>query len=103
MRTALDDRQRRLAEGLRGAGLILLGLINDILDLSKIESGRLELEATEFEVRTVLDETATVVMGPADEKGIELVVDCDARRAAACCAATRSDSGRSSPTWPPTR
>ncbi|MGA8258533.1 MAG: response regulator [Nocardioides sp.] len=78
MRTTLDDRQRRLAEGLRGAGLILLGLINDVLDLSKIESGRLDLEATEFEVRTVLDETTTVVMGPADEKGIELIVDCDA-------------------------
>ncbi len=77
MRTALDDRQQRLTEGLRGAGLILLGLINDVLDLSKIESGRLDLEATEFEVRSVLDETTTVVMGPAAEKGIELIVDCD--------------------------
>jgi len=76
MRTPLDDRQRRLTEGLRGAGLILLGLINDVLDLSKIESGRLDLEATEFEVRTVLDETTTVVIGPAAEKGIELIVDC---------------------------
>ena len=45
LRTDLDDHQRRLAEGLQGAGLTLLGIINDILDLSKIEAGKLELEA----------------------------------------------------------
>ncbi|WP_148611955.1 response regulator [Nocardioides rubriscoriae] len=77
LRTDLDDRQRRLAEGLRGAGLTLLSLINDVLDLSKIESGKLELEAIEFDVRRVVDETATILAGPAAEKGLELVVGCD--------------------------
>ena len=76
LRTRLDARQQRLAEGLRGAGLTLLSLINDILDLSKIESGKLELEAIEFDVRDVLDETAMILAGPAVDKGLELVVGC---------------------------
>ncbi len=76
MRTGLDDHQRRLAEGLQSAGLTLLGIINDILDLSKIESGKLELEAADFDVRAVFEQTAAVLSGPAHEKGLELVVAC---------------------------
>ncbi|MDO9496381.1 MAG: ATP-binding protein, partial [Nocardioides sp.] len=76
LRTELDDRQRRLTEGLRGAGLTLLGLINDILDLSKIESGKLELEAEDIDIRSVFERTAAVLAGPAHEKGLELVVAC---------------------------
>jgi two-component system sensor histidine kinase/response regulator len=76
LRTELDERQRRLAEGLRGAGLTLLGLINDILDLSKIESGKLELEAEDIDIRSVFEQTAAVLAGPAHEKGLELVVAC---------------------------
>ena len=73
--TELDGQQRRLAEGLRGAGLTLLALINDILDLSKIESGKLELEVTEFDLRAVVDETTLILAGRAQDKGLELVVD----------------------------
>jgi two-component system sensor histidine kinase/response regulator len=76
LRSSLDDQQRRLAEGLRGAGLTLLSLINDILDLSKIESGKLELEAIDFDVRGVVEETAMILAGPARDKGIELIVGC---------------------------
>ncbi len=75
--TDLDRRQRDLAEGLREAGRTLLSIINDILDLSKIESGKLELEAHEFEPRTVVEQAASVQGGPASEKGLELVVDID--------------------------
>jgi len=74
--TELDDHQRRLAENLQGAGLTLLGIINDILDLSKIESGKLELERADFEVRAVFDQVAAVLSGPAHSKGLELVVAC---------------------------
>jgi two-component system sensor histidine kinase/response regulator len=77
LRSDLDDQQRRLAESLRGAGLTLLALINDILDLSKIESGKLELEAIEFEVRTVVDDTVAMLEGPARDKGLDLVVAVD--------------------------
>lgn len=76
LRTQLDERQRRLADGLRGAGLTLLGLINDVLDLSKIESGKLELESEDIDIRSVFERTAAVLAGPAHEKGLELVVAC---------------------------
>jgi two-component system sensor histidine kinase/response regulator len=76
LRTELDDHQRRLAEGLQSAGLSLLGIINDILDLSKIEAGKLELEAADFDVRGVFEQIAGVLTGPAHEKGLELVVAC---------------------------
>jgi PAS domain S-box-containing protein len=74
--TELDGHQRRLAENLQGAGLTLLGIINDILDLSKIESGKLELEKADFDVRSVFDQVAAVLSVPAHGKGLELVVAC---------------------------
>ncbi len=76
LRTELDPHQRRLAEGLQGAGLTLLGIINDILDLSKIEAGKLELEEVDFDVRAVFDKCADVLSGPAHDKGVELLVAC---------------------------
>ena len=76
MLTELDDHQRRLAQGLQSAGLTLLAIINDILDLSKIEAGKLELEEADFDVRTVFDRVGDVLGGPAREKGLELVVAC---------------------------
>ena len=76
LRTDLDDHQRRLAEGLQSAGLTLLGIINDILDLSKIESGKLELEAVDFDVRSVFEQSAAVLSGPAHAKGLELIMAC---------------------------
>ncbi|MBI2243638.1 MAG: response regulator [Nocardioides sp.] len=74
--TDLDEHQRRLADNLQGAGLTLLGIINDSLDLSKIESGKLELESADFDVRAVFDQIASVLSGPAHDKGLELVVAC---------------------------
>ena len=76
LRTELDDHQHRLAAGVQSAGLSLLAIINDILDLSKIESGKLELEDVDFDVRSVFEQTAAVLSGPAHEKGLELVVGC---------------------------
>ncbi len=76
LRTDLDEHQRRLTANLQNAGMTLLGIINDILDLSKIESGKLELEAADFDVRAVFDQVATVLSGPAHEKGLELIVAC---------------------------
>ena len=75
-RTQLDDHQRRLTENLEGAGMTLLAIINDILDLSKIEAGKLELEAADFDVRAVFDQVASVLGGPAHDKGLELVIAC---------------------------
>ncbi|WP_300599582.1 histidine kinase dimerization/phospho-acceptor domain-containing protein, partial [uncultured Nocardioides sp.] len=65
LRTELDDHQRRLADGVHQSGLSLLAIINDILDLSKIEAGKLELEDVDFEVRSVFEQTASVLASPA--------------------------------------
>uniref|UniRef100_UPI002B272F66 response regulator n=1 Tax=Nocardioides sp. TaxID=35761 RepID=UPI002B272F66 len=77
LRTDLDGHQRRLAEGLRGAGSTLLALLTDILDLSKIEAGAVELEHAPFEIAPLLDQVATIISPPAQEKRLELVLSCD--------------------------
>ncbi|WP_182561128.1 ATP-binding protein [Microlunatus kandeliicorticis] len=74
LRTDLDPHQRRLADGLHSTGQTLLDLINDILDISKIEAGGLELESADVDLREVLDRTATVLAEPARSKGLGLVV-----------------------------
>lgn len=52
----------------------LMGIINDILDLAKIEAGKVELEAKPFEVETLLQDTADLLVSGAFENGNELVV-----------------------------
>jgi signal transduction histidine kinase/ligand-binding sensor domain-containing protein/DNA-binding response OmpR family regulator len=56
------------------AGQNLLGIINDVLDFSKIESGKLELESVPFDVHDVLSQIADLFAWRAAEKGLELVV-----------------------------
>ena len=75
LRTRLDEDQRSLAHALHGAGLMLRALINDVLDLSKIEAGKLELELVDFSVQGVLEQTMLLLAGPAANKGLELAVD----------------------------
>ena len=55
----------------------LLAIINDILDLAKIEAGRFELESTDFHLASVLDGVASIVREAITEKGLELQVDTD--------------------------
>ncbi|WP_164519513.1 response regulator [Nocardioides ferulae] len=76
LRTPLDPYQQQLATGADASGRTLLRLVNDVLDLSKIEAGRLVLESIDFDLRTVLDEVAVVLGIQARSKGIELVVSC---------------------------
>ncbi|AGA34059.1 PAS protein [Thioalkalivibrio nitratireducens DSM 14787] len=60
------------------AGRHLLSIINDILDLSKIEAGRLELETTDFHLSAILDNVASIIGDPAREKGLAIEIDPDA-------------------------
>jgi PAS domain S-box-containing protein len=64
----------RLAK-ISGAAQHLLGIINDILDLSKIEAGRLQLEQSDFELERIIDNICGLMRERAGEKRIELVVD----------------------------
>ncbi len=57
------------------SGKHLLELINDILDLSKIEAGKMEVEAIDTDVNQILSDTADVLKVKADENGLDLIVD----------------------------
>jgi two-component system, sensor histidine kinase and response regulator len=76
--THLDHTQREYVDLIRGSAQSLLSLINDVLDLSKIEADRLELEQVDFDMRDVVYDTASATALQAAVKGIELVVDIDA-------------------------
>jgi PAS domain S-box-containing protein len=75
--TVLTDEQRRYIRIFRSAGEALLTLINDILDLSKIEAGHFEIDSRPFEVEQMVEETAEVLAMRAREKGLDLLVDID--------------------------
>jgi len=70
--TELTDEQRDYVEATRNSADSLLTIINDILDLSKIESGKLELEHHPFEIHACLDEALDLLAPQAAEKGIDL-------------------------------
>ena len=76
--TDLDETQRRFAEGVQRAGTGLLALINDILDLSKIEAGKLELEIDDFDLRRLVNEVVALLADTAAPKGLQLVSQFDA-------------------------
>ena len=73
--STLSRDQRHFAEAVESSGRHLLGIINDILDFSKIESGHLELEAVEFELGDLLEDTLAMFARPAEKKNLELVAD----------------------------
>jgi signal transduction histidine kinase/CheY-like chemotaxis protein len=73
MQSGLNDTQARYVQHVQSAAESLLAILNDILDLSKIEAGHLEMENVEFDLDEVLDRLATVVGLKAEEKGVELV------------------------------
>jgi two-component system, sensor histidine kinase and response regulator len=75
--TTLDDSQREYVDIIRGSAQALLSLINDVLDLSKIEAGRLELECIPFDLRDVIYGTVAATTLQSAVKGIELIVDID--------------------------
>jgi PAS domain S-box-containing protein len=69
-RSALPAPQRDYVDRLRASSAILLQSVNDVLDVSKIEAGKLELERTPFRLADVLDGVADVLAVPAREKGL---------------------------------
>ncbi|HRE15670.1 MAG TPA: response regulator, partial [Rhodocyclaceae bacterium] len=61
----------------QGAAHSLLGIINDILDISKIEAGKLEIESVEFGLETVLEQLSDAIAFQAERKGIEFLIRYD--------------------------
>ena len=76
-RDTRDALQRERLRKIDGAAKHLLQVINDILDLSKIDAGKMTLEDTDFSLNDVISRTLGMVSDAAHAKGIELVVDTD--------------------------
>ena len=70
--TPLNEEQKGYIDIFKESGETLLGLINDILDLAKIESGRLELNNEQFELKDMIEKTIRLLRMRAKEKEIEL-------------------------------
>lgn len=79
LETTLTEDQRDYVERFNRAATSLLGLINDILDLSKIEAGHLELECIPFDLEELVETTGELMAVRADAKHLELIVHTDHR------------------------
>ncbi len=76
-RDAVTPRQHERLAQIHASGQHLLGLINDILDLSKVEAGKFQLTLDDFHLGTVLDHVASVIGSAAKAKGLRVDVDAD--------------------------
>ena len=75
LETPLDDEQRDYLQTARSSAETLLSVINDVLDFSKSEAGRLDLDHTTFELRAEIDVAVRTVALRAHQKGLELICD----------------------------
>ena len=71
----LDERYFRFLDYIHSSGERLLGIINDILDLAKIEAGSLELNPDRFGIRSLIEGLVSILQGEAGKRNVELVVD----------------------------
>ncbi len=77
LNTELTLEQREYAETIRSSGDLLMGIVNDILDYSKIEAGRMDLEIIDFDLRALVEDLADPLALRAQEKGLELICTVD--------------------------
>jgi len=78
LESPLSREQRDQAETIRQCGALLLEQVNEVLDFSRVEAGKLEIEAAPFELRGLLDDTLQIVAERAHARGLELMLDADA-------------------------
>lgn len=76
-RTTLDSRQREYIKTIDSSSKSLLALINQILDISKIESGNIAIEKIIFEMDALLQSTVSIVAFAAEQKGLKLSIHLD--------------------------
>lgn len=72
---SLESKQRNYLEKMRASGEHLLNVINDILNFSRMEVGKLQLDEEEFSIEEVIDKTVDLLWDRADAKGLQLGVD----------------------------
>lgn len=78
MKTELTPRQRDYMKKIQWSSQHLLGIINDILDLSKIEAGKMTVESIDFELDQVLENVIGLISEKAAAKNLELILEIDA-------------------------
>ena len=77
LKTDLQPRQHDYVAKIKTSGEHLLGIINEILDFSKVESGKLELDAADFDADKVLENVGNLIAEKASAKNLELIFDID--------------------------
>lgn len=75
--TELTPKQRKYAETAHQSGEILLNLINDVLDYSKIEAGKMQIDEVEFDLEKMLSRTSGLFFGQAAAKGLDISLELD--------------------------
>ena len=70
--SSLTDKQRRYAQNIQKSGRLLLEMINDILDLAKMESGKMEVRPSEFRIDAIVHAQCDMVRSLTEEKNIDL-------------------------------
>jgi len=78
LETPLSAEQREFAETVQRSGDALLALINDVLDYSKIEAGRMTVEQIDFDLRSVCDEVRSILQAAVAERKLVMSLDYDA-------------------------
>src|SRR5690606_30380007 len=71
--TPLSAKQRDYAQTIHSSGNELLSLINDILDISRLESGQIELEDVQFDLNALIDDCLDIFRAKAEQKKVELI------------------------------
>jgi PAS domain S-box-containing protein len=79
LQTNLDEQQKNYVKKIDSASKNLLGIINDILDVSKIEAGKMTLEKEPFELETILENLSDLFTFKIQEKGLELLFHIDTK------------------------
>jgi signal transduction histidine kinase/CheY-like chemotaxis protein len=77
LRTPLTPEQQKYAEAVRLSADCLLSIINDILDISKLEAGKVELEALDFDLPTVIEDAVELMAPRAADRGLALAANVD--------------------------
>jgi CheY-like chemotaxis protein len=79
LRTTLDENQRKYSEAVRFSAESLLGILNDILDISKLEARQVQLERIDFALETVVEDVVELFSPRAAEKGLDIAAYLDPR------------------------
>jgi two-component system, NarL family, sensor histidine kinase BarA len=74
---SLNDKQRRYAANIQRSGRVLLEMINDILDLAKVEAGKMEVRRSTFNIASLVRSQVDMVRGLSDDKNLSLKVHAD--------------------------